>query len=316
MADVKQPTRTERTLSDFRGAPDPLVRVAKLGYLAFDTSDVERLTAYYADALGFAVTERAGGSVYLTTGADHHCVVITAGEPRARTRIGFEIHGVIDDAAERLAGAGIPFERRTDPEPGIGVSLAIEDPVGVSLHLYEAQTTSSHSSVPGVRPTKLGHIASHVPNLTDIQVFYEDVLGFRWSDTVGDYFAFMRCGPDHHTLNFIARPDARGEYDGMFHVAYEMRDLSHLRDGLDHLSKHGYILEWGPGRHGAGHNIFSYHRDPDFNLVELFTELDLIFDEHTGHFEPRPWHEEYPQGPRVWEPGQPSSNIWGPKPPW
>jgi len=33
-------------------------------------------------------------------------------------------------------------------------------------------------------------------------------------------------------------------------------------------------------------------------------------DEALGYFEPRPWHRDNPQRPKVWEPG-PTSNIWG-----
>ena len=133
------------------------------------------------------------------------------------------------------------------------------------------------ASALGVRPTKLGHVASYVPDLLVIQRFYIDVLGFRWSDTIGDFFTFLRCNVDHHAINLM-QSDKRS---GLFHVAYEVRDFLHLKDHLDHLATRGHTLEWGPGRHGVGHNIFSYHRDPDGNLVELFTEIDLIYDEET-----------------------------------
>jgi catechol-2,3-dioxygenase len=305
-----------RTLNDFRGAADPIVRVVKLGFVGFATRDMSRLVSYYTDALQFVAIERTPKSTYLTTGAEHHCVSIVEGEPKARTHLGFEIDGTLDEAHGRLRGAGVDVEYRTEPEPGISASLVITEPGGTPLHLYERQRPSGEAPIPGVRPTKLGHVASLVKDLADIQPFYEDVLGFRWSDTVGDFFTFLRCGPDHHTVNFRARPDAEGRYEGMHHIAYEMRDLAHLRDGLDHLAGHGVLLEWGIGRHGAGHNLFTYHRDPDGNVVELFTELDLIFDERTGNFEPRPWHEQHPQGPRVWPPGQPAANAWGPLPPW
>jgi hypothetical protein len=81
---------------------------------------------------------------------------------------------------------------------------------------------------------------------------------------------------------------------------------------LDQLASHGYRLEWGPGRHGPGHNLFSYHRDCDGNLVELFTEMDVIIDQETGRFLPRPWHETDPQFPQVWVPSAEIANAWGP----
>ena len=307
-------TSSERSLTNFRGVEDPTVRVTKPSFIAFDTPDVDRLATYYSEALGLALVERTDSHAYLTTGSDHHCVVIAQGEASAPARIGFEIEGRLEDARAHLERDGIAYEQQTDPDPGVDACLVIHDPDGRQLILCEGQSPSGETSVPGIRPTKLGHVALHVADLATTQVFYEDVLGFRWSDTMGDYFAFMRCGPDHHSMNFLARPDESDRAGGLHHVAYEMRDLGQLRDALDHISKHGYTLEWGLGRHGAGHNLFSYHRDPDGNLTELFTELDVIHDETTGYFEPRPWHETNPQGPRVWVPGPGSANRWGPMP--
>jgi hypothetical protein len=55
-----------------------------------------------------------------------------------------------------------------------------------------------------------------------------------------------------------------------------------------------------------------YRHDPDGNLVELFTEIDTVYDEATGQFEPRPWHEQWPQVPQVWGLGPAAANKWGP----
>jgi catechol-2,3-dioxygenase len=134
------------------------------------------------------------------------------------------------------------------------------------------------------------------------------VLGFRWSDTIGDFFTFLRCNADHHAINLMRSVKKHG----LFHVAFEMRDIVHLKDALDHLASREIRLQWGPGRHGAGHNIFTYHHDPDGNLVELFTEIDKIYDEATGQFEPRPWHEHWPQVPQFWGLGPAAANKWGP----
>jgi catechol 2,3-dioxygenase-like lactoylglutathione lyase family enzyme len=285
------------------------VPVSKVACYEVRTQDVDRLVEYYEDALALALVERAGSTAYLTTGPDHHCVVVAEGEPDGRARLGFEVSGTLDAAAEALAAAGIEAERRSDPEPGIADALVLPEPdSGTPLWLFEGQAGSGVAGVVSTRPTKLGHIAAYVPDLPRIQGFYQDVLGFRWSDTIGDFFAFLRCNADHHSINLM-ESDKRS---GLFHVAYEMRDVVHLKDALDHLAPRGYRLEWGPGRHGAGHNIFTYHRDPDGNLTELFTEIDLIFDEETGHFEPRPWHETWPQGPKVWELDPSAANKWGP----
>jgi hypothetical protein len=88
-----------------------------------------------------------------------------------------------------------------------------------------------------------------------------------------------------------------------------------VETACDFLSRHDIRLEWGPGRHGIGHNIFTYHRNPDNQITELFTQLDTILDEDLGYFEPRPWHRDKPQRPKVWTPGPSAANYWGAPPP-
>lgn len=285
------------------------VQVSKLGYVGFSTPDVDRLVEYYTKVLDFELVERSAEQAFLTTGGDHHCIVINKGDAQARSLVGFEIWQPLTDAQRRLTDAGYRVERRSDIGPGTPDAVVMQEPLtGVSLHLIEGQHASGVQEYPPLRPTKLGHVAAFTPELEPMQGFYQDLLGFRWSDTIGDFFVFLRCNADHHAANFIASHKKRG----MHHVAYEMRDPNHLISMLDHIAKHGYRLHWGPGRHGPGHNLFTYHKDPDGNTVELFTQVDIVHDEKSGTWEPRPWHETFPQGPRTWEVDVATVNIWGP----
>jgi catechol-2,3-dioxygenase len=284
------------------------IRPARLAVYEVHTRDVERMAHYYEDSLGLVAVERGEGAIYLTTSSDHHCVVIRRGEPHGRAALGFEIHDGLGETEQRLIDAGIAFERRTDPAPGIAVDLAISElGTGTPLSLFDAQASSGVPNALSGRPTKLGHVASYVSDLVASQRFYLEVMGFRFSDMIGDFFTFLRCNADHHAVNLMQSQ----KKSGLFHVAFEMRDMLHLKDQLDHLATRGHELLWGPGRHGVGHNIFTYHGDPDGNIVELFTEIDLIFDEDDEHFEPRPWHEEWPQRPKVWDLAPGAANKWG-----
>lgn len=288
---------------------DPAVRVSKLGYVQFTTPDVERMIHYYTKTLDFELVDKAPDGAFLTTGFDHHSVVITKGDNRARSTVGYEIWGSIADAQRSLREAGYEVERRSDIGPGTPDALVLIEPVtGVPLHLYESQEPSGVAGYTPLRPTKLGHVAAFTRELASLQTFYEELLGFKWSDTIGDFFVFLRCNADHHAANFMASQ----KYEGMHHIAYEMRDPAHLIMMIDHLAKESYRLIWGPGRHGPGHNLFTYHKDPDGNTVELFTQLDVMHDENKGYWEPRPWHESYPLYPKTWEVDLATVNIWGP----
>jgi len=43
----------------------------------------------------------------------------------------------------------------------------------------------------------------------------------------------------------------------------------------------------------------------------MFTELDKMLDESLGYFDPRSWHRDRPQAPKVWTY---PTDIWGPPP--
>jgi catechol 2,3-dioxygenase-like lactoylglutathione lyase family enzyme len=296
------------TMASLTPASTP-VTVSKLGYVEFYTEDLDRLVDYYTRILDFVLVERTADEAYLTPSFDHHAVVLKKGTAKARTAVGYEIFEDLSDAERRLRETGFAVERRSDIAPSTPDVLIVEEPgTGVPVHLYDAQSLSGIDGYTQLRPTKLGHVASFVPELKPMQDFYQDLLGFKWSDTIGDFFVFLRCNSDHHAANFMASKTR----SGLHHIAYEMRDLNHLQSLLDHLAKNNFRLEWGPGRHGAGHNIFTYHQDPDGNMIELFTQLDVIFDEAKGYFEPRPWHNDFPQYPKTWEVDLAAVNSWGP----
>ncbi len=149
----------------------------------------------------------------------------------------------------------------------------------------------------GICPLKLSHVACLSPDVNRLVAFYTDVLGFRLSDSMQDFFYFLRCNPDHHTVNMVA-----GQYSAVQHLAFELTDVGHIRSACDALARHGTEVLWGPLRHGCGHNLAIYHTDPEGLLVEHCAELDRMSDDALGYFDPRPWHEDRPQRPKTWDP--------------
>jgi catechol-2,3-dioxygenase len=289
-----------------------MVQVIKLGYAAFDTTNVEAMLTYYTDVIGLTLVGREDGAAYLRSSVDSHTLSLhSASESRLR-HIGLQLsgHQSLKEVASQLDKQGIKTEARTDAEPGVAQLLQLSDPEGFTLQLYQAmEQTHDRFGEHGIVPEKLGHIALAVSSAKTMSDFYQNALGFRVSDWIEDFFVFMRCNPDHHAMNFL-----QSKYKKMHHIAYQLKDWAHVQRACDHLASHDIPLVWGPGRHGAGHNIFTYHHDPDGQIIELFTELDTILNEETGYFEPRPWHEEFPQGPSVWKDAPRAVNHWGPLP--
>lgn len=286
----------------------PIVKVNTLGYVTFDTPDVERLSDYYQTSLGFTLVEGDADEAYLSADGEQHTVILRKNETaKGRTRVGYRLDGELADARKHLAEAGYRVERRTDVSPTETEVLVLQEPqTNTPIHLYDSSVKIAGAPADPLTPVKLGHVATYVPELASMQAFYQSLLGFEWSDTLGDFFVFLRCNNDHHAANFMQS----SSFAGMHHVAYELRDMDHVQRILDNLAKNDVRLHWGPGRHGPGHNVFTYHRDPDGNVIELFTQLDQ-WNTELAAFDPRPWHEDSPQVPKSWEADY-RGNVWGP----
>lgn len=293
-----------------------MIRVKKISHAVYETPDVAQQTEYYTDVLGLSRIDKGDGAVYLGSKVDPHSVVLKQGAQARCTTIGFQLAAGedIDAFGKQVASRGIKVETATDPEPGIGKAVSFDDPKGTRMVVFTQDKPSDHGfSNKGIQPHKLGHIAFHMVDAKAVQActqWYCDVLGMRVSDWMGDFFSFLRCDRDHHTINLVGTG-----HNAHFHTAFELRDWGHMQTAADYLSLQGYKIIWGPGRHGIGHNLFTYHRGPNGLITELFCELDQVADDGIGLFEPRPWHRDNPQMTKVWPKGPEAANLWGPPPP-
>jgi catechol 2,3-dioxygenase-like lactoylglutathione lyase family enzyme len=293
-----------------------MIKAKRIGHASFVTSDLDKQIDYYQQVVGLGVVARDANRAFLATDSGQLSVVLEKGSEESCAKLAFEVSPELSVAemARELAAAGLKSEERSDSIPGVPKMLAFNDTKGTTIELFSDWSfVKPGSPVAGSAiPSKLGHIAFVTPDPQAMLEFYQRTLGFRLSDWIGDYFVFLRCGIDHHTVNFI-----RGPTNRMHHIAFELRDAGHLHDACDLLGRKNIEIVWGPVRHGPGHNIAVYHRNPLDQMVEFFIELDEMLDEERCYFDPRPWHKEWPQKPRVWDPNQ-QRDMWGlpPGPNW
>jgi catechol-2,3-dioxygenase len=290
-----------------------MIRVRRIAHADFDTPDVDRQVDYYTGILGLTLVSKEKDVAYLANTNDHHSVVLRRGSEARCARLAFQLAPDADLAAFRkqVESHGIKVESKKDSEPTIPEMLVFEDTKGTVMEVFrEREPAPQRFNHQGIVPHKLGHVAFNVVDVKKASDFYCHVLGFRVSDWMADFFVFLRCSPDHHTINLVDSQRSK-----MHHMAFELRDWGHLQTACDFLATQDYKLIWGPGRHGIGHNLFCYHRNPDGQIIELFAELDRMNDEELGYFEPRPWHKDRPQKPKVWPKDPSASNIWGIMPP-
>jgi catechol-2,3-dioxygenase len=277
-----------------------MIQVKRLGHATFSTPDLERQIDYWTQVIGLSVVDRGKDHAYLATRSGQESVALVRGPDKGHLLgLAFQVKPGSDlgEIAANLQKHGVKSEMRKEVSPGVAQAIAFRDPKGTPIEVYSDYVFSAEDGLDGgIQPVKFGHVAYRVNDVQKITNFYCDVLGFRVSDWLGDRFSFLRCGVDHHTINFV-----RFEQEALHHIAFELRDWGAIHDACDLLAKKKIELDWGPLRHVVGHNIAAYHVNSDDIRVELFAEMDLMKDEDLGYWEPRPWHEERPLRPKVWD---------------
>ena len=284
-----------------------MIKAKRLRHTVVATSDIDRHVDYYQSVIGLGVVQRDGQRVCLGSDSDELTIVLERAADNHLEAIALELAPACELGALQLSllDLGIRSDIRSDSVPGVPRTLTFNDPDGRRIELFsEWQFCKAQEPIRGLAVSKLGHVALRAPDPQRTAQFFQDVLGFRVSDRIEENFIFMRCGIDHHSLNF-----ARGSDGSLHHLAFELRDAAHMHQACDLLGRSGIPILWGPVRHGPGHNVAIYHRSPDGYLVELYYGMDLLVDEELGYFEPRPWHRDRPQRPKTWV-GLPR-DVWG-----
>jgi catechol 2,3-dioxygenase-like lactoylglutathione lyase family enzyme len=285
-----------------------MLQVKRLAHATFSTPDISRQVEYWTHVMGLSLVDQSPDRAILATKLGQEAVVLEKGDHADMTKIAFQVapHLEISDIERSLSALGVKAERRSAPTPGVSQAVAFNDPRGVLVEVFaETKFHERNASDEGVSPLKIGHIASRVKDVQKMTNFYRDVLGFRVSDWLGDHFVFMRCGVDHHTVNFV-----QFEQERLHHMAFEVKDWAEIHRTCEILAKNKIQLVWGPLRHIVGHNVAAYHRNWDELRVECYCEMDQMVDEDLGYWAPRPWHEEMPLRPKKW-PKDTWRSAWG-----
>ncbi|MEV6350224.1 VOC family protein [Actinoplanes sp. NPDC051851] len=192
----------------------------------------------------------------------------------------------VDALAERLGRAGVTLvgEPGTLQTPGGGYGFRFFDVDGRTVEVSCDVAVRQHRKLEEGEavPVKLSHVVINSPNPEATVAFYDRHLNFALSDTLmhprmGEMMWFMRTNRWHHSLAI-----ARGPHVALHHASFEMRGIDEYMRGTGRLLRGGVEKVWGPGRHMAGNNTFSYFLDPHGNTIEYTTELELL-DEDTWH---------------------------------
>ncbi len=190
------------------------------------------------------------------------------------------------------AGARIVHPPRDLVSPGGGYGFRFFSPDGLPFEVSSdvARGAGREIKHPEGLPVRISHIVLHSPDIRRLAQFFVDALGFRVSDWLGDFMCFLRCNSAHHRIAILPGPPC------LNHVAYDMSGVDGMMSGISRLRQAEIAIAWGPGRHTAGNNTFSYFVTPGGFTVEYTADLESVDDET--------WQ------PRVYEPAPRVMDQW------
>ncbi|MGZ8347858.1 MAG: VOC family protein [Allosphingosinicella sp.] len=259
-----------------------MARVSEIRYVGYGVPDLEAERAFYRDKWGLREVGEKDGMIYFAAeGHDELYVVRLRASEMKRVDVialAADSRADVDALAEKVkaAGARIIFEPKELEQLGGGYGFRFFSPDGLPFEIssdVERGTAREMQRWEGI-PQKISHIVLHSPDHQAATQFFIDVLGFRLSDWLGDFMSFLRCNEWHHRIAFLPGPPC------LNHVAYDMLGVDDMMRGISRLRKQDVEIKWGPGRHTAGNNTFSYFVTPNSFAVEYTSELEQV-DEAT-----------------------------------
>lgn len=264
--------------------------ITHLRHVDLAVPDYDKQFEFYTTMWGLTPSVTDSGIAYLAAAGspEQYSVRLRrAGEKRLDLiAFGAATPADVDAMAVRLAQQGVKLvsEPGTMRTPGGGYGFRFFDNDGRTVEVSADVEVRAHRKVEAGEPVpvKLSHVVINSPNPEETVAFYERHLGFALSDTLmhprmGSMMWFLRTNRYHHSLAV-----ARGPHVSLHHASFEMRGIDEYMRGTGRLLRAGVEKVWGPGRHMAGNNTFSYFLDPHGNTIEYTTELEQL-DEDTWH---------------------------------
>jgi 2,3-dihydroxy-p-cumate/2,3-dihydroxybenzoate 3,4-dioxygenase len=241
----------------------------RLRAIELKAPDVPKSAAFLEQVWGLYAAGTRGKTHYFRGTADHPYIVsLTLASAPGLDSITFS--GSAEEIA-RLKDRGQPVSEFDAPGGGSGV--IVEGPEGQRYRLV-TETKTDAKPAERDRPIELSHVVLNTKDGEKSERFAVETLGFRVSDRT-KMMRFVRCNRKHHAIAYV-----NTDISTLNHIAFEMRDIDAVMNGIGRLREAGYACTWGPGRHGPGNNVFGYFVSPFGPVIEYTAEVGEVDDSY------------------------------------
>lgn len=260
-------------------------RVTEIRYVGYAVTDLAAERAFYVDNWKLKEVHAEGGLVYFAAeGHDELYVVRLRQDAVQRVDVialATDTDADVDAlfAKVRDYGCQIIWEPKQLDQfgGGYGFRFFSKDGLPYEISAGVARGTARALAPREAIPERISHIVMHSPRHHEELAFFTEVLGFKLSDWLGDFMCFLRCNEAHHRIAFLPGPPC------LNHVAYDMPNVDEMMRGIARLKRQKIDIRWGPGRHTAGNNTFSYFTTPAGFAIEYTSELEKVdFENHVA----------------------------------
>jgi 2,3-dihydroxy-p-cumate/2,3-dihydroxybenzoate 3,4-dioxygenase len=273
--------------------------VTDLQYVALAVPDLASEREFFGKTWGLVEVGEDDGKVLLAAEGSPYPYVLSLRQDAERKTdlVGFSAasRDDVDTLFRQVEAAGAriiapPAETASAAGP---YAFRFFDPDGRAMEVVSGGHPRPHRTLEKGEaiPVGISHVVFHSPNHAGLAEFYQNALGFRLSDWIGQFMVFLRCNPVHHRIAILPGPPA------LNHIAFDVSSVDEMMRGLARMHENGIKLSWGPGRHTAGNNTFCYFVSPNGNAVEYTSDLEEV--------------DEASWVPQTYEPTPSITDQWG-----
>lgn len=273
--------------------------IARMGYVAMATPDPAASAAALAPLIG-ARTAQAGTSVYLSANARNCELIYLKAPDRGIAAVGLEVDdpATVDEIARRAQADGIEILSDRPIVPEAERAVRLRTPFGPILEIHTAVRQEGARSFRTLGVRRLDHVNLRASDPQGMHDLLTGMLGMELSDRTErlERGWYRAADGHHHSL-------AVGEGSGLHHYSFEAWSVEAIVELADRLAERERTLLWGPGRHGAGDNLFSYFADADGCVCEVCWGMERI--ESAAVRPARVWSMQHSRVLNLWGAGPP-----------
>ncbi len=267
--------------------------------IELEMKDLPLAVSFFTGVWNLMESAKAHGAIYFRgTGSYHHILALHGGQE------GTAVRRVVFDASDRMAVDAL--HRQINSRVRVCCAPGVFDAAGggYGFDFVDAEgrcfgvvcDVADHADAGDVkdRPRKIAHVNLNATDVGNTNAFLTANLGFNLIDQSGP-LSFLHCdNSDHSSIVVCGASKAT-----INHIAFELPDLESVMRGAGRMRDAGYPIEWGPGRHGAGNNVFAYFAGPEEIPLEYTSDVLQVDDSYV------------PRGPDYWKwpPGR--MDQWG-----